>query len=1082
MNFTLSHYCQRSIWLILLLTSLNIKAQQPTLNIPFGHQDQIKCMDISADGKFLLTGSSDNTVIIWDLASHFAIRRIWVNEPIQQALFLDNGERILTLAGVANAKIVSSKKLKLCIWETKSGKLLQSPGVTASPAIQKIPGSSLLLVPDYSTDTAEQASVYANAMEFLFSDKQEADSLQPSYELDMDDLINQLIDKDLSDPKIFAEYQKASLEKLTRQLIQDPSLNMLNYKYTLVDSRTLLPVHQFNPYFTPETVVLYYQENAYLLSPSMMYAIDRKNQILLYSIQELIRNKQSKELPKPYRVFKTKTNLTHIIASPTGGFFATAANKQVGIQLWQIDHPEPLATLTEPNRYASELLFSADGSQLFISRFTQIEDFTSTVQFEWWDTHHLKKIASVERKNFYPYQFMFNGAKKELLAVQGNELIHYNQGMDSLGKFTGKALQASYFGFCPDGQSILINYGSTPDLSSALKAGIESLVDKKAEQQNKSLSQAERNRLIGEESKKFHLPTGKPDGIDFIWSLTRGGATIQPVARSGKEYPQQSADQQWTLQNRTFENAQREEFLGSDQIINQLKATTDSNLIIYEKVFAPGTELGKTLRKQRINGPVTQLIKQGGKDTISLINIDSTEWIMLLSSGYYMASRNAAKALTYVNGTDLFSFEQFDIQYNRPDLVLAALGMADPLLIEAYRNAYQKRMKKLGIDTSQFSNRFEVPEADFANRAEISSEQQQERLTLQLIGSDQHYPLDRYNVWVNEVPLYGRDGVSLKAANTKTLNTRVELTLSQGTNQIEISVLNSKGVESFRHPLQVYYRPKKTKMEQLYFIGLGINEFADSTYNLNYCVKDIRDLAARFQKQYGSQMKTKLLLNKNLTLEQVKALRNFLLETDVNDKVIIAYSGHGLLNSRYDYLLSTYAVDFDKPDMAGLPYEELEKLLDSIPARRKLLLLDACHSGELDKDALQQIAQQSQRLGQSSVNIISKGIKIPAGSNNAQKLGVQNSFELMQELFVNLSRETGTTIISAAAGTQFALERGDLQNGVFTYSLLELLQPGKTVTVSALQRHVSKRVPELTGGIQRAGARNELKSLDWQIW
>ena len=44
-----------------------------------------------------------------------------------------------------------------------------------------------------------------------------------------------------------------------------------------------------------------------------------------------------------------------------------------------------------------------------------------------------------------------------------------------------------------------------------------------------------------------------------------------------------------------------------------------------------------------------------------------------------------------------------------------------------------------------------------------------------------------------------------------------------------------------------------------------------------------------------------------------------------------------------------------------------------------------------------------------------------------KNLGMKNSFELMQSIFVNVGKGTGATIVSAAGGMQYAQERGDLK-------------------------------------------------------
>jgi hypothetical protein len=277
-------------------------------------------------------------------------------------------------------------------------------------------------------------------------------------------------------------------------------------------------------------------------------------------------------------------------------------------------------------------------------------------------------------------------------------------------------------------------------------------------------------------------------------------------------------------------------------------------------------------------------------------------------------------------------------------------------------------------------------------------------------------------------------------------------------------------------PLTLKGRYLSEAKDKLYFIGIGIDRFADTAHNLKYCVKDIRDLALKLAEKYKDQISIDTLFNEQVNINNITALKRRLLSTAYNDKVIVAYSGHGLLSKDYDYYLSTYQVDFEHPEINGLPYDILESLVDSIPARKKLMLIDACHSGEVDKE---EIAKYKREAGALDAN----GVK-PKGFSLSKSpaMGMKNSFELMQELFVNVGRNTGTNIISAASGTQLAQERSDLSNGVFTFSILEYMNTHPTSTVSELREYVNRRVPELTRGLQVPTARAETKQVDWQVW
>ncbi len=524
-----------------------------------------------------------------------------------------------------------------------------------------------------------------------------------------------------------------------------------------------------------------------------------------------------------------------------------------------------------------------------------------------------------------------------------------------------------------------------------------------------------------------------------------------------------------------------------------LAVTKDYQMILYDRSkkesMVLNNEQRSEIRSIRFNDGGNNFITASSDFTFRIWNaetgtllstffsVDSTDYFTFLPGGYYQTTPVASRLMHYVTkDLKVISFEQLDVKYNRPDKVMEALGNTDTALIRSYRKAWEKRIHKLGIDTTTFRNGYSVPEAEFANRDTISYEQKNKELHLHIIGKDSIYKLDRFNVWINEVPIFGQRGISLLGTNCNEIDTILTVFLSKGENRIETSIFNSNGTESYRIPLLVNNISAEKIKEKVFFVGLGMDKFERDIYDLQYSCKDIRDLTSKLKEKFGDYLFVDTLFNEALTINNLQAIKQRLLHSGINDKVIVSYSGHGILSKDFDYFLSTYRIKFEKPEENGLPYEQLEDLLDSIPARKKLMLIDACHSGEVDKEELVHLEAKAD-----SLHLARGGITV-AYNNGDPHLGMKNSFELMQSIFVNVGRSTGATIISAATGTQLALEQNNLKNGVFTYCILETLNKYSGMKISDLRRIVSARVEELTNGLQKPTSRNENIVVDWNLW
>src|SRR5687768_2346943 len=278
-------------------------------------------------------------------------------------------------------------------------------------------------------------------------------------------------------------------------------------------------------------------------------------------------------------------------------------------------------------------------------------------------------------------------------------------------------------------------------------------------------------------------------------------------------------------------------------------------------------------------------------------------------------------------------------------------------------------------------------------------------------------------VWRGDV-LNGQASVSLEH----------EITVTAGPNRLVAYAFNRDNVKSKDSPLELSGAETLKRKATAYIVAIGVNEYANTQYNLKYAVADARsfgDEMRRKQTQIGAFERVEVveLLDANATkdniLSVIKRLTgqpgpptlkagpgDGLKRVEPEDTVIIYYAGHGTAQAQRFYLIPHdlgYTGDRTKLTEAGLNTMlshsisdiELEAAVEGLDAGHLLLIIDACNSGQ----ALE--AEEKRR-------------------------GPMNSKGLAQ-----LAYEKGMYILTAAQSFQAALEAAQLGHGYLTYALVE---------------------------------------------
>lgn len=261
-------------------------------------------------------------------------------------------------------------------------------------------------------------------------------------------------------------------------------------------------------------------------------------------------------------------------------------------------------------------------------------------------------------------------------------------------------------------------------------------------------------------------------------------------------------------------------------------------------------------------------------------------------------------------------------------------------------------------------------------------------------------------------------------------------------NSIYAIASTADGIDSEKCKMIVNYKGSDQSKPKLHVLVIGINQYLNPKYQLNYALPDakaVRDQLQNSSSALFESVEVKTLFEADATKAKItQAFQELSTQVREQDIFLFYYAGHGTMS---DVTQEFYIVPQDVTQLYGndailndkaFSATDLKKMSVSINAQKQVFILDACHSAGALGAAATRGAAEERAIGQ-------------------------------------LARSTGTFWLTAAGSDQFATEFEQLGHGVFTYSLLEILQ-GKdisssadgTITIRELSSYVEQRVPELS--------------------
>lgn len=422
----------------------------------------------------------------------------------------------------------------------------------------------------------------------------------------------------------------------------------------------------------------------------------------------------------------------------------------------------------------------------------------------------------------------------------------------------------------------------------------------------------------------------------------------------------------------------------------------------------------------------------------SLFVASDGEWVIWTPEGYYAASPDGARYIGWHFNrgmgslADYISGDQLHSQFYRPDVVRAALAQLRPgseVIAELDLPEIDLGEAVAGAPAIAFLE----PTGDSAASVR--------RLAVRVRATDEGGGIGEVRVF-HEGKALAPDGPG--AFRDGAFELPFTVSLAAGTNEIRAVAVSPEGVESVPAIVRITFEGAQATAK-LFLLAVGVNEYQNPRFSLNYCRPDAEAFVAAVQKRAEplvSEMSVNTLFDAEATAESIFAKLEEIAEAAAPEDIFVfAFAGHGVMSEGSESRDPEFhLVPHDVTQMYGddeqlaekaISGTKLRELASRIPARKQLVVLDACQSGGVVESFAVRGAAEERALAQ-------------------------------------LARSSGMYILASTRSEQFATEAQELGHGLFTYALLEGLEgkgdgngDGK-ITVKEVEAYLNERVPELS--------------------